>query len=59
MHQASGLLRRGDATTAAVARAVGYENESSFSKVFKRYTGQPPGEFRARWNGTVVKGHRR
>jgi AraC-like DNA-binding protein len=58
MHKASGLLRRGNATIASVARAVGYENESSFGKVFQRYTGQPPGEFRARSNGAVVEGHR-
>jgi AraC-like DNA-binding protein len=55
LHKASDLLRRGDATLAAVARAVGYENESSFGKVFKRYTGLAPGEFRARSNGAVVR----
>jgi len=55
MHKASGLLRRGDATIAAVARVVGYENESSFGKVFKRYTGQAPGEFRVRSNGAVLE----
>jgi AraC-like DNA-binding protein len=57
MHKASGLLRHGDATIASVARAVGYENESSFGKVFKRYTGQAPGEFRARSNGDIVERH--
>lgn len=57
MHKASGLLRRGDATIAAVARAVGYENESPFGKVFKRYTGQAPGEFRARSNEAVFERH--
>ena len=55
MHKASGLLRRGDATIASVARAVGYENESSFGKVFKRYTGQASGEFRVRPNGAVLE----
>jgi AraC-like DNA-binding protein len=57
MHKASGLLRHGDATIASVARAVGYENESSFGKVFKRYTGQAPGEFRARSHEAVVGRH--
>lgn len=47
MHKASELLCRGDATIASVARAVGYGNESSIGRVFKHYTGQPPGEFRA------------
>ena len=57
MHKASGLSRRPDTTIASVARAVGYDNESSFGKVFKCYTGHAPGEFRARSNGTAVERH--
>jgi AraC-like DNA-binding protein len=48
MHKASGMLRNGDVTIASVARAVGYETESSFGKLFKRSTGHTPGEFRAK-----------
>jgi AraC-like DNA-binding protein len=55
MHKASVLLRRGDKTIADVARAVGYENESSFGKVFKRFTGNAPGEFRMKSNGVVLE----
>jgi AraC-like DNA-binding protein len=47
IHKAAGLLRSADATVAVVARAVGYETEGSFGKVFKRYTGKAPGEYRA------------
>ncbi len=56
MHRASGLLRRGDTTIAAIARAVGYETESSFGKVFKRYTGIAPGEFRGRTTREAADG---
>jgi AraC-like DNA-binding protein len=47
MHKGAGLLTQSDETIAAVARAVGYETEGAFGKVFKRYIGASPGEFRA------------
>lgn len=45
MHKAALMLRRG-ASVAEVTYTVGYETESSFGKVFKRYTGAAPGEYR-------------
>jgi AraC-like DNA-binding protein len=45
MHKAAQMLR-GGASVAEVAYTVGYETESSFGKVFKRYTGTAPGEYR-------------
>jgi AraC-like DNA-binding protein len=47
MHKAAQLLQQGGSTVAVVALSVGYETEGSFGKVFKRVTGQSPGEFRA------------
>jgi len=47
MHKGACMLHRGQMTVAAVARAVGYETEGSFGKVFKRYTGTTPGDYRA------------
>ena len=55
MHKASSMLCEGDATIASVARAVGYENEGSFGKVFKRYTGLAPGEFRSKRISTITR----
>jgi AraC-like DNA-binding protein len=56
MHKGAGLLARGDATVAAIAHAVGYETEGSFGKVFKRYTGTSPGEYRATSRGRELAG---
>ncbi len=42
MQLAVDMLRRGDRTVAEVAAAVGYESDSSFSRVFKRRTGMSP-----------------
>lgn len=46
MQQAARRLRSGDATVAAVARAIGYETEAAFGKAFKRWSGASPGDFR-------------
>ena len=53
MHKGACMLNRGEMTVAAVARAVGYESEGSFGKVFKRYTGTTPGDYRASSRGRL------
>src|SRR4029450_7306483 len=40
-------LRTTNATLAEIAEGVGYGNEASFSKAFKRHAGISPGEWRA------------
>ena len=46
MQKAARLMLDGDATLAAIARAVGYETESAFGKAFRRHMGTSPGEYR-------------
>ncbi len=46
MEQAKNLLRANDVRVSDVAQAVGYDNFSYFSTLFKRYTGRTPNEFR-------------
>jgi len=45
MTVAAGRLTAGE-PIAAIAHAVGYDNEFAFAKAFKRVCGDPPGEFR-------------
>lgn len=45
---AAGLLAAGTETVAAVATAVGYESEASFSRAFRRAVGAPPATWRRR-----------
>lgn len=40
------LLRRFDLPVKRVAHLAGYQDESSFSRAFRRWTGQSPAEFR-------------
>lgn len=46
IHRASQLLRESNRTLADVAAAVGYDSESSFSRVFRKRFGVSPGAFR-------------
>ncbi|MFZ6644162.1 AraC family transcriptional regulator [Undibacterium sp. TJN25] len=46
MHRARLLMRKGSHSLLQVAQAVGYDSESSFSRVFKQATGMSPGAFR-------------
>jgi AraC-like DNA-binding protein len=46
MQLASGWLRNEQLTVAEVAARIGYESESSFSRAFKRFSGQPPSALR-------------
>lgn len=43
---AADLLQTRDLTTAALAEAVGYASEDAFVRVFKRYVGKTPSEFK-------------
>jgi AraC-like DNA-binding protein len=43
---AAGYLSATDKTVQEIARIVGYDNESSLSKAFRRAFGQAPGEYR-------------
>jgi AraC-like DNA-binding protein len=46
MAKATGLLRDGSASLSEVARRVGYDSETAFSKAFKRSVGRSPGAYR-------------
>jgi len=43
---AADLMRTTDMSTAALAASVGYASEDAFVRVFKRYVGKTPSEFR-------------
>jgi transcriptional regulator GlxA family with amidase domain len=49
LSRGAGYLATTSRTIGAIARDVGYDNESSFSKAFKRMYGCPPGAFRTGW----------
>tara|TARA_R110002049_G_scaffold72490_7_gene187522 strand:- start:87407 stop:88363 length:957 start_codon:yes stop_codon:yes gene_type:complete len=51
MRKARRLLRESDIGIANIATLVGYESPSSFSNVFKRWTGQSPAEYRRQSDG--------
>jgi AraC-like DNA-binding protein len=50
LSQGAGYLATSSRTIGALARDVGYDNESSFSKAFKRIYGCSPGAFRTEWS---------
>lgn len=53
---AADLLSNAGASIAIVAPAVGYESESAFGAVFKRFTGTSPREFtKSSTRGTILK----
>jgi transcriptional regulator GlxA family with amidase domain len=45
MHKATALLRKGDEKLFNVAKAVGYDSDTAFSKAFKRVSGVAPREY--------------
>lgn len=47
MEVAATLLRRGQASVAAIAFEVGYESEAAFTRAFTRLVGMPPSRWRA------------
>ena len=46
MNRACTLLQKPDLKISAIARAVGYENALSFSKIFRKYKGMSPSSYR-------------
>ena len=50
LSRGAGYLATTSRTVGAIAREVGYDNESSFSKAFKRTYGCSPGAFRTEWS---------
>jgi AraC-like DNA-binding protein len=49
LNSGAGYLASTSRTIGDIAREVGYDNEASFSKAFKRTYGQSPSAFRAEW----------
>lgn len=47
IQEAKRLLRAGDLRTSEIAYQVGYKNPNYFSMVFKKVTGQAPGEYKS------------
>jgi AraC-like DNA-binding protein len=48
LNRAAELLEHDDDSLADIALRVGYESEFAFSRAFKRFTGEAPGQFRRR-----------
>lgn len=46
IERAKDLLSQNNSSVAAVAEAVGYTNRHYFQRLFKKYTGKTPGEYR-------------
>ncbi len=49
MYKAGAMIRSNSTSFSEVAPAVGYESESSFSRVFRREMGIPPREYRRKY----------
>lgn len=54
MYRAGTMLRQSAQPIAEIAYLVGYDNESAFSKAFRRVTGTSPGRYRRSSGGTAV-----
>ena len=48
LERAAGLLVRGTLPIKRIAHLAGYRDESSFSRAFRRWSGQSPAEYRRR-----------
>lgn len=51
MQQAEKLIRKGEINITQVAYAVGFNNQSHFSTVFRKYYGMTPSDYAARHAG--------
>ena len=47
--EAKRLLRYSDKSLTAIGNFLGFSSQGHFSRVFKRYTGLTPGEYRAKY----------
>jgi AraC-like DNA-binding protein len=47
MQLAAKLLADRNAKTSVIASEVGYESEAAFSRAFKKFVGQSPGQWRS------------
>ena len=48
--EAKRLLRYSDKSLSAVSEYLGFSSNGHFSRVFKRYSGMTPGEYREKWS---------
>lgn len=55
---AASELLSGTESVAVVANRVGYDSEAAFSRAFKKFTGEPPSDWRKRRNGRAVSEER-
>jgi len=49
IEEAKHLLETGDVAVEAVGRAVGYEDSTSFRRLFRRLAGMSPGDYRRKF----------
>jgi two-component system response regulator YesN len=57
INNAKQILRTGDGRIAQIAQLVGFSNDNYFYKVFKRVTGQTPGEFQKSLKNETYKNY--
>lgn len=56
IQKAAELLLQTEETLAVIAQKVGYNNDQSFSRFFKKYKGMTPGEWKRRYRGRSADG---
>ena len=59
IRRAEELLRKGDIPVSEVCGMVGYGDHSYFCKVFKKFTGKTPSEFRRQYGAVSPIGGKR
>ena len=56
IQKAAELLLQTEETLAVIAQKVGYNNDQSFSRFFKKYKGMTPGEWKRKCRGMAADG---